>query len=57
MTATAALAPTGHQLEALLAPLGDAHYGPERCAALADLIAEIHALKRARNAVVLAHNY
>src|SRR5207248_7666678 len=57
MTATAALAPTGHELEALLAPLGDRHYGPERCAALADVIAEIGALKRARNAVVLAHNY
>jgi quinolinate synthase len=57
MTATAALAPTGPELEALLAPLGDARYGAERCAALADVIAEIHALKRARHAVVLAHNY
>src|SRR5207249_20668 len=38
-------------------PLGDRHYGAERCAALADVIAEIGALKRARSAVVLAHNY
>src|SRR5207237_8055837 len=35
-TATAALAPTGHELEALLAPLGDRPYRPEPCAALAD---------------------
>jgi quinolinate synthase len=56
MTA-AATAPTGSDLQTLLAPLGDAAYSPERCAALADVIAEITALKRARNAVVLAHNY
>jgi len=57
MPATTTLAPTGPDLEALFAPLGDLHYGPARCAALADTIAEIHSLKRARNAVVLAHNY
>jgi quinolinate synthase len=49
--------PTGDALEALLAPLHDAAYTPERCEALADTIAEIRDLKRARNAVVLAHNY
>ena len=57
MPAAITLAPTGPDLEALFAPLGDLHYGPARCAALADTIAEIHSLKRARNAVVLAHNY
>src|SRR5438034_7177628 len=57
MPAATTLAPTGPDLEALFAPLGDLHYGPARCAALADTIAEIHSLKRARNAVVLAHNY
>src|SRR5216117_4166175 len=57
MPATTTLAPTGPDLEALFAPLGYLHYGPARCAALADTIAEIHSLKRARNAVVLAHNY
>ena len=41
-----------------LARLGDAHaYTPEACAAFADEIAAIRALKRERNAVVLAHNY
>ena len=50
MTTAAALAEA-------LAPLGDPTYTPARCAALADTIAEITALKRARNAVVLAHNY
>src|SRR5499427_7745481 len=44
-------------LERLLAPLGDAAYTPERCAALGDLISEVAELKSARNAVVLAHNY
>ena len=44
-------------LERLLAPLGDASYTPERCAALGDLISEVAELKSARNAVVLAHNY
>jgi quinolinate synthase len=51
---SAAVAP---DLEALLAPLGDASYTPARCASLAATVAEIQALKRARNAVVLAHNY
>jgi quinolinate synthase len=49
--------PTADSLEALLAPLRDPHYTPERCDAMAETIAEIHALKRERNAVVLAHNY
>ncbi|HEY1270117.1 MAG TPA: quinolinate synthase NadA [Candidatus Binatia bacterium] len=41
-----------------LARLGDAHtYTPEACAGFADDIAAIRALKRERNAVVLAHNY
>jgi quinolinate synthase len=50
-------APTGPALEALFTPLGDPAYGVERCAALAATIAEIEELKRARRAVVLAHNY
>jgi len=49
--------PTGPELETLLAPLGEAGYTPERCAALADVIEEIQALKRTRHAVILAHNY
>jgi quinolinate synthase len=57
MTATATTARTGPELKALLAPLGDAAYDDERCDALAGTIAEIVALKRARNAVILAHNY
>ena len=57
MITTATPAPTGAGLEALLAPLGDAAYTGPRCAALADTIAEIQALKRSRNAVILAHNY
>jgi quinolinate synthase len=50
-------APTADALRDLLAPLGDAHYDAATCASLADLIAEIRALKASRNAVVLAHNY
>jgi len=49
--------PTGAELAALLAPLGDASYTPDRCDALAATIAEIAALKRERDAVILAHNY
>jgi quinolinate synthase len=49
--------PTPAALEALLAPLHDAGYTPDRCAELADTIGEIRRLKRDRNAVVLAHNY
>jgi quinolinate synthase len=44
-------------LRALLARLGDEQYSPVRCAAMADTIAEIRALKRERRAVILAHNY
>ncbi len=50
-------ASTGADLLALLAPLGDAQYTPERCSALADVVEEIQALKREQRAVVLAHNY
>jgi quinolinate synthase len=57
MTATTPATPTPDALEALLAPLHDASYTPERCGALADAIAEIRSLKEARNAVILAHNY
>ena len=57
MTIAPAGPPSGAQLESLLAPLGDAQYSPERCADLAATVAEITALKAARNAVVLAHNY
>jgi quinolinate synthase len=57
MNAAPTPAPTGPDLEALLAPLGESRYTPARCAAMADTIAEIVDLKRARNAVILAHNY
>jgi quinolinate synthase len=57
MNAEPTVAPTAESLEAMLAPLRDAAYTPERCEALAGLIAEIDALKRSRNAVILAHNY
>ena len=50
-------APDPSSLQALFEPLGDSAYDGTRCAALADTIAEITALKRTRNAVVLAHNY
>src|SRR5439155_21696510 len=50
-------APTGPALERLLAPLGDSTYTTDRCAALADVMAEIQALKSERRAVILAHNY
>jgi quinolinate synthase len=49
--------PTGPELAALLAPLGDESYTAERCDDLAGTIAEITALKRDRDAVILAHNY
>src|SRR5215510_9669336 len=55
---TADLAPTaGPTLEALFARLDDAGYTPARCETLARLIADVQALKRERNAVILAHNY
>ncbi len=57
MTLAAHAAASGADLQALLAPLDNPAYGPARCEALADTIEEIQALKRARNAVVLAHNY
>jgi quinolinate synthase len=49
--------PSGSDLRGLLARLGDASYSEERCEAIADLVGEIQALKRERNAVILAHNY
>jgi quinolinate synthase len=49
--------PAPNALHALLEPLGDTAYSPARCAVMADTIAEIAALKRTRNAVILAHNY
>src|SRR5262249_56610501 len=57
MTQPAFATPTGPALRDLLAPLSEAAYSDERCAELSSLIAEIGSLKRARNAVVLAHNY
>jgi quinolinate synthase len=57
MTTGPTTAADGAALKSFLQPLGDARYTDERCAALADTIAEIHALKRERNAVILAHNY
>jgi len=50
-------APNADALEALLAPLRDASYTSERCDEMAATIAEIEALKKSRNAVILAHNY
>jgi quinolinate synthase len=57
MTTPAVAVPSGPDLRALLAPLGDPGYTEARCDALAATIAEIEALKRERNAVILAHNY
>jgi quinolinate synthase len=56
-TSAEGAAPTGADLQALLAPLDDTRYDAARCARLAELIAEIGELKRAQKAVVLAHNY
>src|SRR5690242_10627334 len=50
MTNTAAV-------KTFLEPLHDPGYTDDRCAALAATIDEIQALKRERNAVILAHNY
>lgn len=44
-------------LHAKLAPLGQDAYGIEACERYASIVNEIMALKRARRAVVLAHNY
>ena len=57
MTDAATHTPTAEGLEELLAPLRDANYTPERCDEMAATIAEIEALKKERNAVILAHNY
>ncbi|MCW5893661.1 MAG: quinolinate synthase NadA [bacterium] len=57
MPDAAPTAPSGADLERLLAPLADAAYTPERCREIAALVAEIAAWKHERRAVVLAHNY
>jgi quinolinate synthase len=57
MLESTADAPSGADLHALLARLGDAAYSEARCDAIADLVAEVQQLKHDRNAVVLAHNY
>jgi quinolinate synthase len=44
-------------LRAEFEALDDPAYTAERCSALAGIIAEVTALKRERNAVILAHNY
>src|ERR1043165_755202 len=56
-TTAPADAPSGADLQSLLAPLDDPRYDAARCAELATLIAEITELKRQRKAVILAHNY
>jgi quinolinate synthase len=57
MTLSPDTTPNGADLQALLAPIGDATYTAARCDALAALIEETLTLKRERNAVILAHNY
>ncbi len=57
MTLSLDTTPNGADLQALLAPIGDATYTAARCDALAALIEETLTLKRERNAVILAHNY
>lgn len=49
---------SGPELAEELAPLQQPHlYSPAACEAMAATIARIRALKRERNAVILAHNY
>jgi quinolinate synthase len=57
METPALAAPSGTQPAALSTLLGDAAHGPGRSDAPAETVAEILALKRAANAVILAHNY
>ena len=57
MDGTLSSPPTAAGVEALLAPLHDAAYTPERCAEIAALVPEIQELKRRQRAVILAHNY
>jgi quinolinate synthase len=53
-----AAAPSAQELYESFVPLGDpATYTPQACAHIAATIAEIQELKRARRAVILAHNY
>lgn len=56
MLDTYAATKTPHELHHQLAPL-DSSYTLDACTGYAEKIAEILALKRQRNAVVLAHNY
>ncbi len=56
--ATAAASPIdAHALYEKLAALGESGYDLGTCDRYAAMIAEVHELKRARRAVVLAHNY
>ncbi|MFZ0247486.1 MAG: quinolinate synthase NadA, partial [Candidatus Binatus sp.] len=48
---------SGIALRDKLAVLGNESYTADTCERYADMIAEIKQLKRARRAVVLAHNY
>jgi len=48
---------SGSMLRDKLGVLGNASYTDDTCERYADMIAEIKALKKARRAVVLAHNY
>lgn len=56
MLDTHTAAKTPHELHHQLSPL-DSNYTLDACTGYAEKIAEILALKRQRNAVVLAHNY
>ncbi len=54
---SAETAASGSALRDKLAVLGNASYTLDTCERYADMVAEIKALKKARRAVVLAHNY
>jgi quinolinate synthase len=56
MTATQRGVKSPHELYEHLSPL-DSEYTLEKCAEYVEQIREINTLKKARNAVVLAHNY
>ncbi|HET6203859.1 MAG TPA: quinolinate synthase NadA [Planctomycetota bacterium] len=45
------------EIRSRLAPLDGEAYSPEACEGIASLVEEIRGLKRARDAVLLAHNY
>src|SRR4249920_1846129 len=49
---------TGPALQARFAALDQPHvYSADECARMADVVTRIRTLKRARDAVILAHNY